>query len=204
MLGVFFNVNLMIIMVQKQALIIMGPQGSGKGTQSLLLSDHFGYPYVPTGDLLRAEIESETSLGLRIKDILARGDMVPDEVSWGIARNHISRFIESNGFICEGFPRSRVQADYLVDFLSDKSFVIRVILLEITIEIAIERMRARGRYDDTPDAMQKRLDLYHEKTKPVVEFFEKLPNCEVIRINGELSREGVFQEIIQKLSVDSK
>jgi adenylate kinase len=152
-------------------ILILGPQGSGKGTQARRLAKAHGIAHVATGDILRAAIAEGTEVGRRVEPILERGDLVPDELMIDLIR---VRLENEDGFVLDGFPRTLPQAEALDAMLAeiDKPFD-AVLLLQVSDDIATKRLSARaateGRADDSPQAIRHRLELYHELTEPVVE-----------------------------------
>ena len=152
-------------------ILILGPQGSGKGTQAKAIAASHDTPHVATGDILRSSVSEGTGLGLRVQPILERGDLVPDDLMVDLIR---ARLAEEDGFVLDGFPRTVPQAEALDTMLDEIGKPLdAVILLMVSDEVATGRLRARavaeGRADDSPDAIRNRLRLYHELTEPVVE-----------------------------------
>jgi adenylate kinase len=152
-------------------ILILGPQGSGKGTQAKGIAARHGIPHVATGDILRAAISDGSELGRRVEPILDRGDLVPDDLMVELIRE---RLADEDGFVLDGFPRTVPQAEALDAMLDEIGKPLdAVILLQVSDEVATERLLARaaaeGRADDSPDAISNRLRLYHELTEPVVE-----------------------------------
>jgi adenylate kinase len=176
-------------------ILILGPQGSGKGTQAKRIGAAYAVPHVATGDILRVAISEGTELGARVAPILERGDLVPDELMVDLIR---ARLLEEDGFVLDGFPRTMAQAEAL-DAMFDEigKPLDAVILLQVSDEVATERLRARaeqeGRADDSPDAIRNRLRLYHELTEVVVDRYQ-LAGIEVI-VDGEQTMDDVFASI---------
>ena len=165
-------------------LILLGPPGAGKGTQAQRLVERHGIIQLSTGDMLRAAVRNGTSLGLKVKDIMHRGELVPDDVVVSIVAERIAQPDARNGFILDGFPRTVGQADALDPVLArmhqelDAVIKLKVdpsILLE-RIEARIADMIARGetvRADDNPEALKRRLDEYRLQTAPLIEYYDK-------------------------------
>ncbi|MDW8338439.1 MAG: adenylate kinase [Thermoleophilia bacterium] len=152
-------------------ILILGPQGSGKGTQARRLAAAHGIAHIATGDILRAAVAEGTELGRRVAPILERGDLVPDDLMVELIRG---RLRDEDGFVLDGFPRTLPQAEALDAMLVEIGKPLdAVVLLAVEDEVARERMRGRaleeGRSDDTPEVIENRLRLYHELTEPVVE-----------------------------------
>ena len=160
-------------------LIFLGPPGAGKGTQAQRIEETFSIPQLSTGDMLRAAVVAETAVGLQAKDIMARGDLVPDEVVVGIISDRIEQDDCANGFILDGFPRNVAQAEALDVMLSKKSISLdAVIELAVDPEVLIGRILKRAeesvdgpRQDDTEEALQHRLQVYEKQTAPVADFY---------------------------------
>ena len=160
-------------------LIFLGPPGAGKGTQAQRIEEAFDTRQLSTGDMLRAAVAAETEIGKQAKDIMARGDLVPDEVVVGIISDRIDEADCANGFILDGFPRNVAQAEALDAMLADKEMALdAVVELAVDPEVLIDRILKRAaesangpREDDTEEALQHRLRVYEEQTAPVAEFF---------------------------------
>jgi adenylate kinase len=156
--------------------LLFGPQGSGKGTQAKRIAAAHGIPHVSTGDMFRDAIARETPLGLRVKPILESGELVPDDLTVGLIRERLSEPDAQAGFILDGFPRNLTQAEAL-DALLDELGRPLVAVLELLVpdEVCRERMTRRaaeeGRTDDTPEAIARRLAIYHEETAPLAEYY---------------------------------
>ena len=154
-------------------LVILGKQGAGKGTQCTLLVDHFGIPHISTGDMLRAAVSEGTELGLKAKVIMDAGDLVSDDLILGIVEERLAQPDAENGFLLDGFPRTDAQAQGLVEMLAPQGIDI-AIDIEVPDDVGTQRMLARGRDDDTPEAIQRRLQIYQEETAPLLDFFLSL------------------------------
>jgi len=155
-------------------LLVLGPQGSGKGTQAKRISDGHGIPHISTGEMFRSAIAACTELGRRVEPILASGGLVPDALTIALIRDRLSRDDTSRGFILDGFPRNIEQAEALDVMLAEIGRGLDAVLfLDLDDERATERIlgraREEGRDDDTPEVIARRLAIYHEHTAPVVE-----------------------------------
>jgi adenylate kinase len=182
--------------------LLLGPQGSGKGTQAKRIADEYGIPHIATGDMLRAAIEAGTPLGRRVKPIYDAGQLVPDDLMIELIRERLAQSDTDGGFVLDGFPRTTVQADALDAMLREIGKDLDVVFeLQVPDEIARERLlrraREEGRTDDTPEAIDRRLELYHEQTEPLVEHYRALGNA--VGIHGERSVDEVFAEIQETL-----
>tara|TARA_B100001105_G_C22266524_1_gene389105 strand:- start:92 stop:646 length:555 start_codon:yes stop_codon:yes gene_type:complete len=151
-------------------LVILGKQGAGKGTQCALLVKHYGIPHVSTGDMLRAAVAEGTELGLQAKEVMERGELVSDDLILGIVRERLAQPDAQLGFLLDGFPRTDVQARELAALLAPNAIDV-AIDIEVPDNVVTERMSARGRADDTPEAIQRRLEIYQTETAPLREFF---------------------------------
>ena len=160
-------------------LILLGPPGAGKGTQAALITAAHTIPQLSTGDMLRAAVAGETALGLQVKDIMARGDLVPDAIVISIIGERIDAKDCTNGFILDGFPRNVAQARALDKLLEQKAIALDAVLeLVVDTEVLVGRVLQRAaesaevREDDTEDAMRHRLRVYTEQTAPVSGYYE--------------------------------
>ncbi len=160
-------------------LIFLGPPGAGKGTQAQRIQEAHHIPQLSTGDMLRAAVAAETPIGKQAKDIMARGDLVPDGVVVGIIADRIEADDCANGFILDGFPRNVAQAEALDTMLSDKNIALdAVIELAVDPDVLVQRILKRAqesengpREDDTEEALQHRLRVYEEQTAPVADYY---------------------------------
>lgn len=178
--------------------LLLGVQGSGKGTQAKRLSSEYDIAHLSTGDMLRKAIAEGTELGRRVKPILEAGDLVPDDLMIELIRGRIQSPETADGFILDGFPRTMAQADALDAMLAEIDRPLSVVLeLQVPDDVAIERLRKRavdeGRSDDTPEAISNRIDLYHRETKPLVSHYRLAGN--LVGIHGDRSENEVFAEI---------
>lgn len=179
-------------------ILLLGPQGAGKGTQAKRISDEYAIPHVASGEILRAEMAAGTDLGRRVKVIYDRGDLVSDDLMIELIRTRLEQPDTDAGFVLDGFPRTTVQAEALDQILADIGRTFSVVFaLQIPDEIAFERLRRRavleGRADDTDEAIQRRLDNYHRETEPLIEYYRVRGN--LVPIHGDRSENEVFAEI---------
>ena len=183
-------------------ILILGPQGAGKGTQAKRISEECGIPHIASGEILRAEMAAGTDLGRRVKDVYDRGDLVSDDLMIELIRTRLEQPDTESGFVLDGFPRTTVQAEALDAMLADLGRTFSVVfVLQIPDEVAFERLRRRadveGRPDDTDDAIRRRLDNYHRETAPLVEYYRVRGN--LVSIHADRSENEVFAEIQQAL-----
>lgn len=187
-------------------LILFGPPGSGKGTQSEKLIARYGLKHLSTGDLLRFEISSQTLLGREAQNFMDKGQLVPDEVVIGMISSALDANPHSKGFLFDGFPRTSAQAEALDQLLEIKKAPITVMLaLDVSEEELIKRLLKRGetsgRSDDTNDAViRARIIEYHTKTAVVADHYQKFNK--VVMVKGE----GTVDEIFERLcaAIDAK
>jgi adenylate kinase len=177
-------------------IVLFGPPGAGKGTQSEKLISEFGLVHLSTGDIFRANIKGGTELGNLAKSYMDNGQLVPDEVTISMLESEVDRHPEAKGFIFDGFPRTSAQATALDNFLAGKGQQISVMLsLEVEEEELrrrlLERAKVSGRADDAdPAVIQKRIDVYRNETAPVKDFYQHQGKCR--EINGIGSIEEIF------------
>lgn len=154
-------------------LVILGRQGSGKGTQAVRISEEFGCIHISTGDMLRAAVAAETELGRQAEEVMNAGGLVGDDIMNGIVAERLAADdIMANGVLLDGFPRTADQADALERICADQGVAIDLAVnLDVPVDVVRERMMARGREDDTPEAIDKRLSLYEEQTAPLLDWF---------------------------------
>ncbi|MBI3954496.1 nucleoside monophosphate kinase [Candidatus Collierbacteria bacterium] len=182
--------------------IILGPQGSGKGTQAKLLAAKFGMTHLSSGELLRQEAESGSSKGNIIAKLLAEGNLLPFDTVLEVLQPALLN--AKNGFILDGTPRNLAQAEHLDWFFKQSSLKLdRVILLDIQKEESLKRLSLRAktenRSDDTPEAISRRLQAYQEQTLPVVDYYRR--QGLLLSIDGTPSIETIFADITSKLSI---
>lgn len=182
-------------------MVILGRQGSGKGTQSLLIAEAYGCVHVSTGDMLRAAVAEGTELGRQAKAVMDAGDLVSDEIMNGIVAERLAKDdIREGGVLLDGFPRTADQADALERILADLGQRLTMAIdLDVPVEVVMERMLARGRDDDTPEAIQRRLDLYEEQTAPLLEWFRS--HDLLVTVEGVGREEEVFQRLAAAIDV---
>ncbi|MDX6634148.1 MAG: adenylate kinase [Solirubrobacterales bacterium] len=211
-------------------LVLLGPPGSGKGTQGERLNEDLRLPYYATGDILRAAVRDETELGREAKEYMDRGDLVPDEVIVGVIAERIDSSEALDGFILDGFPRTTPQAEALDAKLSELSRAVTgVLLIDVSDDEVVRRLGGRRtceanghvfhvefeppkeegvcdidgsplivRDDDKPDVIRKRLENYHEKTEPLVSYYDS--RSVLRRIEGEAAPDEVAEQVRRTLA----
>lgn len=183
-------------------LIILGPPGAGKGTQAGRIADHYGIPAISTGDIFRANIKNETELGLQVKEILASGGYVSDEVTNAIVEDRLAQDDAATGFLLDGYPRTTAQVGALDGMLSAKDTAIEKVLeLVVDDEVVVQRLLKRaeieGRVDDTEEVIRERMAIYHRETKPLSEAYGA--RGLLVTVDGEGEVDEVAERIISAL-----
>jgi len=183
-------------------ILLLGPQGAGKGTQGKLISREYGLPHIATGDILRSAISAGTELGRRAEPLLNAGQLVPDEIMIGLIRDRLAHEDTERGFVLDGFPRTAVQAEALDEMLSEIDRPLGVVFeFQLPEEMAVQRLLLRaeeeGRADDTPQAIRTRLGLYKEQTAPLVEHYRA--RGILVPLHADRPVDEVFEEIQQAL-----
>ena len=185
-------------------LVLLGPPGSGKGTQAARLKETLGVPHISTGDLLRAEVAAGTPLGLQAKEVMARGDLVSDEILLGMLESRLGRDDVANGFILDGYPRNLAQAAALDGLLAKIGQPLdAVVQLDVGTDLLVERIagraQAEGRADDNPESVRNRLNVYNDVTAPVIDFYRQ--HGVLKAVHGEGSMDEVFTRILEAIMV---
>jgi adenylate kinase len=184
-------------------LILFGPPGSGKGTQSEKLISKFGLKHLSTGDLLRSEIANQTKLGLEAKSLMDKGQLVPDEVVVGMISSALDNNPQAKGFLFDGFPRTTAQAEALDNLLSQRGAAINILLaLNVTEEELVKRLLNRGltsgRSDDTnEEVVRARIVEYNKKTSAVADYYRQFDK--VVMIKGEGTVDEIFDALCQAI-----
>jgi adenylate kinase len=182
--------------------LLLGPQGSGKGTQAKRISAEYAIPHIATGDMLREAMTAGTPLGLQVQPIYDAGQLVPDDLMIGLIRERLDEGDARQGFVLDGFPRTTAQADALDPMLREIGRELTVVFeLQISDDICIDRLAKRAveenRPDDTPEAIRTRLELYHRETEPLVEHYRA--QGILVGIHADATVNEVFAEIQQAL-----
>jgi adenylate kinase len=180
---------------------VLGPQGAGKGTQAKRISAEYGVPHISTGDMFRA-LDESTELGRRVKQIMDTGELVPDEVTVAMIEERLEQPDAESGFVLDGFPRNIAQAEALDAMLTGIGRGLDAILFfdvsdEVGFERALKRAAEEGRSDDTPEAIRKRLAVYHEQTEPIVEHYRA--TGKLVPLHADRSIDEVWVQISEAL-----
>ena len=184
-------------------ILVLGPQGSGKGTQAKRISEEHEIPHVSTGDMFRA-LDGRSDLGREVNEIMERGDLVPDDVTVRMIRGRLAEDDAGRGFVLDGFPRNLPQAEALDAMLRDIDRRLDVIFFfdlddETAKERALGRAHEEGRADDTPETIARRLAIYHDQTEPVVEYYRT--SGKLVPLHAARSVEEVYSEIRKALEL---
>jgi adenylate kinase len=184
-------------------LLVLGPQGAGKGTQAKRIASDYDIPHISTGDMFRAEIAAGTEFGQRVDSILAAGELVPDGLTIAMIRERLAQDDARNGFVLDGFPRNLMQAEALDAMLAEIGRGLDAILFfDLPDEVGFERMMKRAqdenRPDDTPEVIRRRLQIYHDETEPIVEHYRA--TGKLVPLHAGRSIDDVYHEIQQALS----
>ncbi len=184
-------------------IILFGPPGSGKGTQSEKLISAYGLKHLSTGDILRSEIASQTALGLEARNFMDKGELVPDEVVIGMIRSALEKNPQAKGFLFDGFPRTEAQSKALDELLKQKQTEIGVVLaLQVSEEELIKRLLNRGLTsgrpdDDNAEVVKARIAEYHKKTSAVADYYRRFNK--VVNISGEGTVEEIFESLCAEI-----
>ena len=181
----------------KHRLLFLGPPGAGKGTQAALLCEKQSLLHLSTGDLLRAEVSALSPLGVEAAEVMNRGELVSDSLVLSIVEKRLSS--HSDGWLLDGFPRNLLQAKALEGLLEKINQPITgVFCIQLNDELLIERLMARGRSDDNEAVIRHRLEVYTNKTAPLVEYYKKQDLLKTIQ--GEGSIQAIAEQILKNFS----
>jgi adenylate kinase len=179
-------------MAAEPTIALLGPPGSGKGTQAQRLRDELGYTWLSTGDLLREARAAGTDFGKRAGEYMDRGELVPDEVIVDVIEAALAE-LGDRPILLDGFPRTVAQADALGSALD------AVVLIDVPDDVVAERLlgRDQGRADDNPETVRERLRVYHRETEPLVEHYER--QGKLRRVDGARTPDEVHEEVLRRL-----
>ena len=176
--------------------VLLGPPGAGKGTQAQKLSEKLGIPQISTGELFRSNIENGTKLGLEAKRYLDAGDLVPSELTNQLVEDRLSEPDAANGFILDGYPRSLEQAKALHEMLESRGSDIDAVLeFRVSQDELLERLKGRGRADDTDDVILNRMKVYRDETAPLLEYYRD----QLKTVDAVGSQDEVFARALRAL-----
>lgn len=176
--------------------VLLGPPGAGKGTQAQKLSEKLGVPQISTGELFRSNIENGTKLGLEAKRYLDAGDLVPSELTNQLVDDRLSDPDVANGFILDGYPRSIEQAKALHDMLGRRGTDVDAVLeFRVSEDELLQRLKGRGRADDTDDVILNRMKIYRAQTAPLLDYYSD----ELKTVDAIGSMDEVFARALQAL-----
>ena len=184
-------------------LVLLGPPGSGKGTQATRLKEHLGIAHISTGDLLRAEVAAGTELGKQAKAVMDAGNLVSDDILLGMLESRLGQPDVAKGFILDGYPRNVAQANALDVLLAKIGQPLdAVVQLDVDSERLVQRIAGRaaeqGRADDNPESVRQRLKVYTDQTAPVIDFYRQ--QGELTVVDGVGSLDEVFTRITEALA----
>ena len=183
-------------------LIILGPPGAGKGTQATQIAEHYGIPAISTGDIFRANIKNETELGLQVKEILASGGYVSDDITNAIVEARLAEDDAATGFLLDGYPRTTAQVTALDAMLAKGDHSVdKVLELVVDDEVVVQRLLKRaeleGRADDTEEVIRERMAIYHRETKPLSDAYAE--RGLLVTVDGEGEVDEVAERIVAAL-----
>lgn len=180
-------------------LVLFGPPGSGKGTQAKKIVDKYSLLHISTGDLFRYEMGNNTALGIKAKEFMAKGELVPDEVTVGMLKNKVMANPDVNGYIFDGFPRTTPQAEALDQLLGNLDSEVTILLAldvhdEEIVKRILDRGKSSGRADDNDEAIiRNRIDVYNQETAPIYNYYDEANKSQ--KINGIGSIDEIFERI---------
>lgn len=183
-------------------LVFLGPPGAGKGTQAARLAGVYNVAHVSTGEILRSNVARQTPLGIQAKEYMSRGDLVPDSLIRNMIEHRLAEPDTQVGWILDGFPRNVNQASFVDELLSKKkssenSSLFRVINLVVSDEILVKRLLARGRADDNEETIRHRLQIHHQETEPLIEFYQQRE--QLVSIDGDRPVDEVAQALTEAI-----
>lgn len=176
--------------------VLLGPPGAGKGTQAQKLSEKLGIPQISTGELFRSNIENGTELGMEAKRYLDAGDLVPSQLTNRLVDDRLDEPDAANGFILDGYPRSLEQAEALHEMLGRRGTAVdAVVEFRVSEDELLQRLRGRGRADDTDEVILNRMNVYRDETAPLLEYYSD----EVKTVDAVGTVDEVFARALQAL-----
>ena len=185
----------------RMRLVMLGPPGSGKGTQAEILAEALGIPAISTGEMLRRAVASGSELGQRVESIMNSGSLVDDATMAEVVRERLARDDARSGYMLDGYPRTLAQADTLAGILEGSETALdAVVFIDVPEEELVRRSLARQRADDTEEIVRRRQEVYRQNTAPLIEYYDRLGLLR--RIDGDRTIEDVNQGIREALGVN--
>ena len=183
-------------------LLLIGAPGAGKGTQATRIADHFQVAHISSGDLLRQHVADETPIGRKAQEYMARGDLVPDDVVMSMLRKPVTEAAAAGGYVLDGFPRTVEQAEAAYAVARDLGVAVQVAVHlavepESLIERLVERGKASGRTDDTPEVIRHRIEVYEERTQPLLAYYAERER--LVQVNGDRPIDEVTWSVVVQL-----
>jgi adenylate kinase len=180
-------------------LLLIGAPGAGKGTQAVQLAERLGLTHISSGDLLRQHVTDETALGMQVKKFVSRGDLVPDQVVLDMLRKPIVAASQAGGYVLDGFPRTVDQAKVAYDTARELGVAVQIAIhLHVERDELVRRLLARGRgSDDTQDVIEHRLEVYEEKTRPMLDYYAQRER--LVTVDGAQPADDVTAAVMAEL-----
>ena len=179
----------------KQIIVLIGAPGSGKGTQTKMLSEYLNLQHITMGDVIRNEVKNKSEIGKKVHKILENGDLLPDEITNQLFMNAISNTLLNRGFISDGFPRTIAQAVTLNSLSEKENLILRPIFLEVDYQTIYQRLLIRKRSDDTQEVIKNRYSIFINEISAILKFYKN----KLITVNANQDKENVFDYIIEKI-----
>lgn len=189
-------------MADGRRLILLGPPNSGKGTQAAILAERLGIPAISTGDMLRAARDAGSELGRKVAGIMATGELVDDDTMKEVVRERLARQDARGGYLLDGYPRTMRQVRDLEEILGNTDGIDCVLLIRVPDEELIRRALERGREDDQEEVVRQRLNVYEEKTEPLIGYYRKLGLLR--EVDGHRPIEEVTSQLMEALGAESQ
>jgi adenylate kinase len=183
-------------------LLLIGAPGAGKGTQAERIAEHFHVAHISSGDLLRDHVSRETAIGRTAQEYMERGDLVPDEVVLDMLRKPVTTAVAAGGYVLDGFPRTVEQAEAAYAVAKDLGVAVQVAVhlavdSALLVERLVERGRQSGRTDDTPEVIKHRIDVYEERTQPLLAYYAQRER--LVTVNGDRRIDEVTWSVVVQL-----
>jgi adenylate kinase len=183
-------------------LLLIGAPGAGKGTQATRIADHFHVAHISSGDLLRAHVADGTAIGRKAQEYMARGDLVPDDVVLAMLRKPVTEAAAAGGYVLDGFPRTVEQAEAAYAVAKDLGVAVQVAVhLAVDPDALVERLTARGeasgRVDDTPEVIRHRIEVYEQRTAPLLAYYAERER--LVQVNGDRPIDEVTWSVVVQL-----